>query len=100
MVFNISLFSEDVKVRRFDERKSLRVAAKDAKVSFSTLSRIENGKIPDLETFGIVCEWLGENHSKYFNFSNEPIIKNVKLDTRYFDVHGKEYILKEVSNGK
>ncbi len=67
MVFNISLFSEDVKVRRFDERKSLRVAAKDAKVSFSTLSRIENGKIPDLETFGIVCEWLGENHSKYFN---------------------------------
>lgn len=67
MVFNISLFSEDVKSKRLNENKSLRLVAKEAGVSFATLSRIENGKIPDIETFGIICEWLEVNHSKYFN---------------------------------
>lgn len=27
-------------------------------VSASTLSRIENGKIPDIDTFLAVCDWL------------------------------------------
>jgi len=30
-------------------------------VSASTLSRIEQGKVPDLDTFLRICEWLGSN---------------------------------------
>ena len=28
-------------------------------VSFATLSRIEQGKIPDVDTFVKICKWLG-----------------------------------------
>jgi transcriptional regulator with XRE-family HTH domain len=36
----------------------LRDASKIIGISPATLSRIENGKIPDLETFGKLCKWL------------------------------------------
>ncbi|MDJ0599049.1 MAG: helix-turn-helix domain-containing protein [Crocosphaera sp.] len=38
---------------------SYRETAKEiGKVSPSTLSRIENGKVPDLDTFLALCDWL------------------------------------------
>ncbi|NET54488.1 MAG: helix-turn-helix transcriptional regulator, partial [Merismopedia sp. SIO2A8] len=37
----------------------LRAAAKEiGNVSTSTLSRVENGKMPDMETFLALCDWL------------------------------------------
>ena len=45
--------------------KGIREAAKEAGVSPATLSRVENGKVPDLDTFGKVCRWLGEDASVY-----------------------------------
>jgi transcriptional regulator with XRE-family HTH domain len=45
--------------------KGVREAASEVGVSPATLSRIENGKIPDLETFGKVCRWLGEDPAIY-----------------------------------
>ncbi len=39
----------------------VREAAKEVGVSAATLSRVENGKLPDLETFGKICRWLGED---------------------------------------
>jgi transcriptional regulator with XRE-family HTH domain len=38
--------------------RGLREAAKEIGVSPATLSRIENGQVPDLETFQAVCRWL------------------------------------------
>lgn len=39
--------------------KGLRVTAKEiGSVSTSTLSRVENGKMPDMETFLALCSWL------------------------------------------
>lgn len=35
-------------------------------VSQATLSRIENHKLPDIETFGKLCKWLGTDMNKYF----------------------------------
>lgn len=46
------------KLRKKRENRSLRVVAKEADVSFSTLSRVEQGRIPDLETFAKICAWL------------------------------------------
>ena len=38
--------------------RGLREAAKEIGISPATLSRIENGQVPDLETFQAVCKWL------------------------------------------
>ena len=41
-------------------KKGLRETAKEiGGVSASTLSRIEQGKMPDLDTYVRLCEWLG-----------------------------------------
>jgi len=39
-------------------KNGIRAAAKEIGVSPSTLSRIENGHLPDLETFKKICDWL------------------------------------------
>ena len=43
----------------------VRAAARDADVSAATLSRVENGKVPDLDTFLKLCHWLGMSASDF-----------------------------------
>ena len=50
----------------------IRQAAKEANVSPATLSRVENGKVPDLETFSKICQWLGEDPSEFLGFRPTP----------------------------
>ena len=45
---------------------SLRQAAADANVSFSTFSRVEGGSQPDLTSFMLLCAWLGVPPSRFF----------------------------------
>jgi transcriptional regulator with XRE-family HTH domain len=45
--------------------KGIRDTAKEVGVSPATLSRVENGRVPDLDTFGKICRWLGEDASTY-----------------------------------
>lgn len=46
--------------------KGLRETAKEiGDVSPSTLSRIEQGKMPDLETFVKLCDWLGISTNEF-----------------------------------
>ena len=39
--------------------RGVREVAKEIGISPATLSRVERGHLPDLETFGKVCRWLG-----------------------------------------
>ena len=39
--------------------RGIRAAAKEIGVSPSTLSRVENGHLPDLENYRKICAWLG-----------------------------------------
>jgi len=39
--------------------KGVREAAKEIGTSAATLSRVERGHLPDVETFGRICKWLG-----------------------------------------
>lgn len=56
---NTNLLASMVRTRRGE--KVLRDAAKEiGGISPSTLSRIEQGHVPDVETFIKVCQWLGE----------------------------------------
>ncbi len=50
---------------------SIRQAAAEADVSFSTFSRVESGAHPDLATFTRLCAWLGASPSKFFT----PIVE-------------------------
>lgn len=56
--------------RRAD--KGVRAAASEVGVSPATFSRVENGGIPDLETFSKVCAWLGEDPSIYLGLKPRP----------------------------
>jgi transcriptional regulator with XRE-family HTH domain len=38
--------------------KGIREVAKEVGISSATLSRIENGKLPDIDTFSKICKWL------------------------------------------
>lgn len=54
---NSALLSSMVKTRR--GKKGLRdTAAEIGDISAATLSRIEQGKLPDVETFILICRWL------------------------------------------
>jgi len=50
---------------------SIRQAAADAGVSFSTLARVEAGAQPDLATFTRLCAWLGVPPERFFRPSTQ-----------------------------
>jgi transcriptional regulator with XRE-family HTH domain len=52
--------------------KGIREAAKEVGVSPATLSRVENGKVPDLETFSRICQWLKEDPAIYLGLAGRP----------------------------
>lgn len=65
----------DALARRILEKRAgmgVREAAKRIGISPATLSRVENKKIPDLETFGRICKWLGDDPSVYLGLAPRP----------------------------
>ncbi|WP_371579565.1 helix-turn-helix domain-containing protein [Streptomyces sp. NBC_01314] len=71
---------------------SLRQAAAEAGVSFSTFSRVEGGAQPDLATFTRLCAWLGVPASRFFTPVTEreisPLdqaISHLRTDPRLSD---------------
>jgi transcriptional regulator with XRE-family HTH domain len=56
--------------RRGDE--GIREFAKKLGISPATLSRIENGKLPDLETFSKICDKLGLDPSDILQLGKKP----------------------------
>lgn len=52
--------------RRIRDELSIRQAAASARVSFSTLSRVEAGAQPDLASFTSLCAWLGVSPAEFF----------------------------------
>lgn len=57
-------FAEMIKSKR--GKTGLRALANDIGISASTLSRIEQGNLPDIDTYLKLCQWL-EVSSEYFN---------------------------------
>jgi transcriptional regulator with XRE-family HTH domain len=64
---NTQKFSEMIKSKR--GKIGLRTLATEIGVSASTLSRIEQGNLPDIDTYLKLCDWL-EVTSDYFTKSN------------------------------
>ncbi len=55
-----------VMLRERRGKLSLRQAAAEAGVSFSTFTRIEAGAQPDLTSFTLLCAWLGVSPGQFF----------------------------------
>lgn len=49
--------------------RGVRAAAADVGVSPATLSRVENGHLPDLETFAKLCRWLERDPSEFLGIA-------------------------------
>lgn len=71
---------------------SIRQTAEEIGVSFSTLSRVENGAQPDLTSFTRICAWLGVSPSRFFTSvaerqtsSIEDIVVHLHQDPRLSD---------------
>lgn len=74
---NTQKLSEMVKSKR--NNKGLREAATEiGDISASTLSRIEQGKLPDVETFLKLCDWLEVSPEKFKYSQTQSNIKTEK----------------------
>lgn len=71
-------------VRKKRGERGLRAAAVEVGgVSAATLSRIEQGNLPDLETFVALCRWLGTSPDEFLptDASMRPAAAGTKADT-------------------
>jgi transcriptional regulator with XRE-family HTH domain len=60
---DIAALAERIAAKR--KNVGVRATARDVGISPATLSRIENGHIPDLETFEKLCQWLGDSPTAF-----------------------------------
>lgn len=51
--------------------RGIRAAAAEAEVSPATLSRVENGNLPDLATFAKICRWLGVDPARFLGVEKD-----------------------------
>ena len=56
-----------LKDRRRTKGIGLRAAAEQSGVSFNTLSRVEKGHVPDLETFSRLARWIGRSPADFLD---------------------------------
>jgi transcriptional regulator with XRE-family HTH domain len=65
MIFNNKKFAKDLKSIRQDLGVGVR-GLKGLNVSHSTISRLENGKLPDILTYAKICRWMEKPLETYF----------------------------------
>src|ERR1700744_5443972 len=51
--------------------RGVRAAALDAGVSPATYSRVENGHMPDLQTFASLCKWLDRDPREFLGMETD-----------------------------
>lgn len=70
---NVNALGEAIQRHREDKKLTVRAAADQMEsISSSTLSRIERGSLPDLDTYMRICRWLNVDPA---HFAVEPIGK-------------------------
>lgn len=54
------------------QNRGVRAAAAEVGISSATLSRVENGHMPDLETFAKICKWLDRDPREFLDIPVAP----------------------------
>jgi transcriptional regulator with XRE-family HTH domain len=76
--FDAQKFAAQIRTKR--GARSLRSVARELKgISLSTLSRLENGKNPDTDTFLQICDWLGVSPDDFIKLP--PILQEPEKNT-------------------
>ena len=57
-----------VMVRERRDKRKLREVAQEIGIGAATLMRVENGRIPDVTTFGLICKWLKVDPGTFLGF--------------------------------
>jgi transcriptional regulator with XRE-family HTH domain len=65
----ISLDELVIEVKKKRGSTGIRETATDIGISPATLSRVENGKLPDIDTFTRICRWLDVDAGEILNCS-------------------------------
>jgi transcriptional regulator with XRE-family HTH domain len=65
------LESLGVMVREKRGKKKLRETAREIGIGPATLMRVENGRIPDIETFRKICIWLKTDPNSFLGFKSD-----------------------------
>ena len=71
-VAKLTLETLGLRVAEKREDRGVREVAKEIGISPATLSRVERGNLPDLETFGKICRWLGVDPGEVLGFTDMP----------------------------
>lgn len=84
MTIQIDKLAHCIKQKR--GRTGLRKTAEEiGEISASTLSRVEQGRIPDLETFVRICSWLGMSTEEFIDSNYEE--DSTKSTPEIIEVH-------------
>jgi transcriptional regulator with XRE-family HTH domain len=82
---NIQSLSQMIKSKRSD--RGLRETAKEiGDISVSTLSRVENGNLPDIDTYMKLCKWLNVSvdffakETKSSESKQNMVVANLRAD--------------------
>lgn len=68
-----SLSNLGAMVRKKRGHGKLRETAKEIGISPATLMRVESGRIPDVENFGRICQWLGVDPASFLGFQSKEV---------------------------
>src|SRR4051794_34845723 len=52
--------------------RGVRAVAAEIGISPATLSRVENGHMPDLATFANICKWLNRDPREFLGIESDP----------------------------
>jgi len=61
--------------------RGLREVAAEIGVSPATLSRVENGQLPDLQTFSKMCRWLDTDPGAFLGYPTKQKRRPLKIRT-------------------
>ncbi len=76
-------------VRKKRAHGKLRETAKAIGIGVATLMRVESGRIPDLDTFGKLCNWLGTDPAEFLGFDAKNRKPTTESRAVTVAVHGK-----------
>jgi transcriptional regulator with XRE-family HTH domain len=77
MPFSVEEFGRLIAAKRGSQ--GIRTAAGQIGISSATLSRIENGNIPDLATFEKICRWLERDPGEFLGFESRQTPKELAV---------------------
>jgi transcriptional regulator with XRE-family HTH domain len=84
---NIATLGAILRARRREKHLSLRDLADQTGVSLNTLSRVENGHVPDLKNFQLILDWLEMPAERFLEppgqaSTPEVIARHLRADQR------------------